>query len=210
MKAPFLIGLTGGIGSGKSTVASQLQSLGAEVVSGDELGRQALETTPALLAEIRVRFGDDVFDQDGTLRRRMLGDKVFANPEHAHWLTHRTFPIIHRLWREAVARSAADVVVLDAALIFEWDIAEEFDLLLIVLADRNLVAHRMQAGGRLSAPEIEARLALQIPPQDKARRADVVLVNDGSLDEFLEKVREFWTKRVLPELEQRRERVNGS
>ncbi len=210
MNAPYLIGLTGGIGSGKSTVADELAKLGAEVVSGDQLGRKALENSPELLAQIRARFGGEVFDAKGNLLRRVLGDKVFADPDSSLWLTHLTFPAIHRLWREAAAHSTKPVVVLDAALIFEWGIESEFDVLLVVQAAKELVESRMVSGGRFTLQEIEARTTAQISPEIKAQKADVVLVNNGSLPEFQEKIRAFWTIRVMPELQHRRVRKNGS
>jgi dephospho-CoA kinase len=210
VSTPYLIGLTGGIGSGKSTVASYLEALGAEIISGDDLGKIVLEGSPELLAKIRERFGDDVFDDDGQLLRRALGERVFANSDNALWLTHLTFPGIHRLLRERTLKSVKDVVVFDAALIFEWGIQQEFDLLLIVQAARDRVVQRLAAGGRLSAGDIEARLASQISPDVKAQSADAVLTNDGSLKEIQRKVDEIWTTRVLPELQRRRMRENGS
>jgi len=180
------------------------------VISGDELGKQVLENSPELLAQIRARFGDDVFDKNGTLRRRALGEKVFADSETVRWLTRLTFPLIYKLWRDAVAHASYEVIVFDAALLFEWGIEREFDLLLIVQADREHVLSRMQVSGRLSLEEIEARLAAQIAPDIKARKADVLLENNDSRDEFRDKIREFWTARVVPELQHRREQVNGS
>jgi dephospho-CoA kinase len=210
VSAPFLIGLTGGIGSGKSTVAAELAELGAEIVSGDELGRRALEGSPDFLAQIRSRFGNDVFDSDGKLVRRKLGDKVFGDAEKVLWLTRASFPGIHAFWLEAVERSQREVVVFDAALIFEWGIEKEFDLLVVVQSALEDVVSRSLEAARLSRREVEARLTSQIPPATKAERADVVLVNDGSLDEFRQKIREFWATRVVPELNNRREKAHGS
>jgi dephospho-CoA kinase len=201
---PYLIGLTGGIGSGKSTAAAELAALGAEVISGDELGRQVLESSRPLLAEIRFRFGADVFNANGTLNRRILGDRVFGGTDDTRWLTQKTFPGIHQIWTQAVARSARAVIVLDAALIFEWGIESEFNVVVIVEASRQNILQRMTSSGRLTAAEIEARLSAQIPPEVKAQKADVVLANDGSPEEFREKVHEFWKAHVEPELQQRR------
>ncbi len=205
---PFRIGLTGGIGVGKSTVAAELQALGAEIVSGDELGRQTLEESPALLELIRERFGDSVFAPDGALLRRKLGEVVFARPEDARWLTQLTFPGIHARWQRAVAAARGPVIVLDAALIFEWGIEGEFDLVVIVRADADTVARRMLANGRLSPSEAAARLAAQLPPDVKAARAHVVLDNQGSLPAFQETIRRFWQLQIEPELLRRREQGN--
>jgi len=204
----LLIGLTGGVGVGKSTAARVLAELGAEVVSGDELGRRVLEGSPEMLAEVRARFGDDVFEPDGTLRRRALGERVFAGREHAHWLTERTFAGIHRLWREAVARSLREVVVFDAALIFEWRIEREFDLLLTVTALREHVRLRLSREGRLTLGEIESRLAAQTSPSDKARQSHIQITNDGTIEELESAIRTVWHARVAPELQKRRETGN--
>jgi dephospho-CoA kinase len=205
---PYLIGLTGGIGTGKSTVAAELSNFGAEIISGDELGQQVLENSPNLLSRVRDRFGADVFDEKGRLIRRALGRKVFSNAEDAHWLTRLTFPGIHERWLQAVAQSKRSVIVLDAALIFEWGIEGEFDLLLIVRADRSRILSRLSAAGKWSESEIEDRLNSQISPEVKADRADVVLLNNGTIEEFRKSIREFWVSRVELESQQRRESAN--
>jgi dephospho-CoA kinase len=197
---PFLIGLTGGMGVGKSTAGHLLADWGAEVVSGDELGHQALEGSSKLLAEVKARFGDDVFEPDGALRRRELGERVFASRDHARWLTERTFEEIHRLWREAVARSTREVVVFDAALIFEWGIEHEFDLLLIIAASRDEVVRRLGREGRLTPAEIESRLAAQIAPAEKMRQAHAVVTNDGTIEELKDAIHKVWESRVAPAL----------
>jgi dephospho-CoA kinase len=204
--ARLLIGLTGGVGAGKSTAARVLAEMGADVVSGDELGRRVLEGSPALLAEVRGRFGESVFESDGTLRRRTLGERVFADPANARWLTERTFEGIHRLWREEVACSTRQVVVFDAALIFEWRIEGEFDLLLVVTASRDQVRRRLARVGRLTPAEIELRLAAQLPPSDKARKAHIQIANDGTIEDLELAVRNVWRDRIEPEL-QKKERT---
>lgn len=206
--ARLLVGLTGGVGVGKSTAARVLAELGAQVVSGDELGRRVLEGSPELLADVRARFGDDVFEADGTLRRRALGERVFAGREHARWLTERTFAGIHRLWRETAARAEREVVVFDAALIFEWGIESEFDLLLSITASRDHIQRRLHREARLTPAEIESRLAAQIPPADKARQAHVEITNDGTIEELEDAIREIWRTRIVPELQKRRETGN--
>jgi dephospho-CoA kinase len=205
---PVLIGLTGGVGVGKSTAARVLAELGAEVVSGDELGRRVLENSPEMLAEVRARFGGEVFEADGTLLRRVLGELVFANREHARWLTELTFAGIHRWWREAVARSTREVVVFDAALIFEWGIEREFDLLLSITASPDHVLRRQSRAGRLTMEEIESRLAAQLPPANKARQSHVDITNDGTIEELEDAVRDVWHTRIAPELQKRRKTGN--
>ena len=204
----LLVGLTGGVGVGKSTAARVLAELGAQVVSGDELGRRVLEGSPEMLAEVRARFGDEVFEADGTLRRRALGERVFSGRENARWLTERTFAGIHRLWRATAARAEREVVVFDAALIFEWGIEREFDLILSITASRDHILRRLNREARLTPVEIESRLAAQIPPADKARLAHMHLTNDGTIEDLENAIRDIWCTRIAPELQKRRETRN--
>jgi dephospho-CoA kinase len=196
----LLIGLTGGIGAGKSTVACVLHELGAEIVSGDELGRKALDESVELRAQVQEKFGDGVFSSDGTLNRRALGKQVFTDREHARWLTDRTFPEIHRRWIQTAAASAREVVVFDAALILEWGIEREFDFVVVVTAPRDAIIRRLNQEGRLTAQEIESRLAVQISPDAKAACANIHLINDDTVETLERKVRELWQTRILPEL----------
>lgn len=197
----LLVGLTGGIGAGKSTVARELSRLGAEIVSGDELGRRALDETPGLIAKIRERFGAGIFSSEGTLNRRVLGERVFSDLAHVRWLTDRTFPEIHRRWIQAASESSRSVIVFDAALIFEWGIQNEFDLMIVVTAPSERIRVRLQKEERLLPPEIESRSAAQIAPEVKAAHAHIHLKNEHSIETLTESVREIWRTRILPALE---------
>jgi dephospho-CoA kinase len=202
--APYLIGLTGRIGAGKSTAASELSALGAEIISGDELGKQVVETSSALLAQIRVRFGSSVFDGQGRLLRRKLGQAVFSNVEDSRWLTQLTFPGIYALWKDAVAHSAHSVMVFDAALIFEWGIEKDFDLLVTVRADPVLVSKRVIMERMWSSSEVDQRLSAQVQPDVKESGSHIVLENNGSLEELRSRIRQVWNERIVPEIQTRR------
>ncbi len=199
-----LVGLTGTVGAGKSTVGGILTNLGADVVSGDELGRKAVEDSPALLNEIRTRFGNEVFSASGALNRRALGQRVFQSPEDAQWLTVQTFPAIHSLWQECVRRSQKSVIVLDAALIFEWGIESEFDTVIAVVARPEIVVERLAMTGRLTPREVSARTAAQLSVERKISKASLTISNNDSLAKLNESVREFWSTIVEPLLELRR------
>ena len=201
---PYLIGLTGGIGSGKSTVAAEFSELGAEIVVGDELGRIALENSVELLREVRKRFGDEVFSAAGKLNRSALGKQIFGSAEHVSWLTKLTFPRIYELWKAAVKKSNRDVVVFDAALIFEWGIEAEFDTVVVVIADPDVVVRRAETSGRFARSEITERLSRQTDYQLKAARADVVLQNNSTPDSLRSQVREFWNHEIMPLIQTRR------
>ncbi|MDD5088565.1 MAG: dephospho-CoA kinase [bacterium] len=204
MTTPFLIGLTGTIGTGKSTVADELRKLGAAVVAGDDLGKRALEESPELLEQIRHRFGSDVFRPTGELDRTALGRKAFASRESAQWLTAATFPRIHDLWRGAAAECTEDALVFDAALIFEWEIEAEFDLVVLVIASRERILERMERAGRWTCGDAEKRMAAQLPAERKKSKAHVVLSNDGTLEELRHQVRNLWHNRIISEIQDRR------
>ncbi len=200
MSKPLLVALTGGVGSGKSEVARVLRSHGASVVSGDELGRRAFHEFPYLLDDIRARFGDAVFHLDGTLDRKALGRRVFSDPANAKWLTDLTFPAIHRLWRQEVSQATTAVVVLDAALIFEWGIEGEFDLVVTVYVDPAVAQTRLERSGRLSTEEFRFRSAAQIAPELKAARAHMVLDNSGTDSDLAENVATLYRQTIIPRI----------
>ncbi|MBI5059897.1 dephospho-CoA kinase [candidate division KSB1 bacterium] len=197
---PLTVGLTGGIGAGKTTVAQLLAEHGAEVVSGDELGRIAVESSPAILDHIRLRFGPAVFDDSGRLRRRELGQRVFADLADARWLTEITRDPILELWNQRVRECPADVIVFDAALIYEWGVEDEFDLLVSVSAPPDCVAERMRSGGRLTADEVASRMTAQLDPRQKARRSQVLIHNDGTRELLVSRVASLWSTTIQTEL----------
>jgi dephospho-CoA kinase len=204
MNRPLTIGLTGSVGAGKSTVAEILHALGADIVSGDALGRQVVEGSPAILQTLRARFGDEIFASDGSLLRRALGERVFASAELTHWLTGLTFPGIHALWLQAVRQTTARAIVLDAALIFEWGIEQDFDFLVLIAADRQQVADRLSRSRRLTPAEAESRLGVQIPPSVKRNQAHIVFENNHSLAALQSAVENWWQAEVLPAMERSR------
>jgi len=191
----MIIAVTGGIGSGKSEFCKSLAELGAGIILGDELGRRALETDSDLLPAIRERFGDKVFDAEGNLIRKTLGDIVFSNPAAKRWLDSRIFPEIHRLlWEEVLElRQTHRHVVVDAAMIYEWGIENDFDMVVVVLANPKHVRTNLARRDGFDENQIAVRIRSQIPPEEKAKHANVVIHNDGTLDDLRLKAREFWT-----------------
>jgi len=199
---PFLIGLTGGPGVGKSTVAEILVSKGAAVISGDELGRRVLRRFPDTKEALRRHYGDVLFTARGLLKRKALGRIVFADEREVAWLNKRMFPRIYQLLREDIERLAGRylVIVVDAAMIFEWGIDKDFDIIWVVISSQKLAEYRMKRNGRLSPEEIRQRLRFQIPPYEKARRAHTVLRNDGNRRDLQRMVERAWAADVLPRL----------
>lgn len=194
------IGLTGGIASGKSTVARLLEARGVPVIDADQIARQVVEPGSPGLAAIRSRWPGVV--RDGALDRKALGAIVFADPAERRALEAITHPLIRAeaARRFARAREAgASVVVYEAALLFENDLDRELDATILVAAPVEAQIERMRRRDGLSQEEAEARLRAQMPLDEKRRRATFVVENDGDLERLERRVSSLWS-----EIEERR------
>lgn len=172
----MVIGLTGGIGCGKSTAAACFAGFGFRVVDADQLARQVLES-PAGVARLRERWGAACLDSRGVPDRRWIGAKVFADPVERAFLESITHPEVARLRREATADPAHDYVV-EIPLLFEKDLAAGLDVVVVVACSEEVRRRRLRSRG-LSDDEISARIASQLSLVEKVKRADVVFWNDG-------------------------------
>jgi dephospho-CoA kinase len=193
-----LIGLTGGIASGKSTVAKRLVEHGAVLVDADVLAREVVEPGTDGLAEIERVFGSSVISPDGSLNRPALGAIIFADKARRTQLNAITHPAI---WKRAIelfeAAKAADpdvVIVYDVPLLAEAaaDRPMEFDLVVVVQADTETRVDRMVALRGMSRSEAEGRVRAQASDADRLRLADVIIDSNGSLEHTLEQVDGLW------------------
>jgi dephospho-CoA kinase len=187
------VGLTGGIGSGKSTVARRLAALGALVIDSDVLAREVVEPGTPGLAAIRAAFGPDVIKRDGSLDRPALGRIVFADRGRLDELN----AIVHPLVRERAAaimheaRPSA-VVVQDVPLLVETDYTGSFDLVVVVDASDEARIARLAAERGMTAEDVRARMGAQASREERLAAADVVLDNSGSRDHLLAQVDRLW------------------
>ena len=190
--APLVVGLIGGIGSGKSQVAEEFARHGARIVSGDVAGHQALKQ-PQIKEQIVRRWGPDILDENGEVRRRRLGAIVFADPAQRQALEEIVHPWIKERIRAEVEAARRDpgvpLVVLDAAIMLEAGWHGVCDRLVYVDAPREARLRRVAGQRGWSAPEVEAREGAQMPLTDKAARADHVLDNSASLEHLGRQVR---------------------
>jgi len=191
------IGLTGGIGSGKSAVARLLAERGAVVVDADLIAREVVEPgTPGLAAVVEA-FGADVLRPDGTLNREKLGTVVFADQDALRRLNAIVHPLVGRRSAEIVAAAPADAVLVhDVPLLVENDLAGQYDLVLVVEAPLETRIARLVRDRGMSTEAAEARIGAQASDEQRRAVADVVLANDGTLDELGERVAAFWAERV--------------
>jgi dephospho-CoA kinase len=172
----MVIGLTGGIGCGKSTAAACFAELGFVVIDADRLARQVLES-PVCVSQLRDRWGAACLDAQGVPDRRWIGAKVFADPVERAFLESVTHPEVARLRREATADPRLDYVV-EIPLLFEKELTAGLTLVVVVACSDEVRRARLLAKG-LSDEEISARIASQLSLVEKVKRADVVLWNDG-------------------------------
>jgi dephospho-CoA kinase len=190
-----LVGLTGGLGAGKSTALAQLAELGAAVLSADEVVHE-LYGTERVADAVRERFGADVFN-GGAVDRRALAARAFATEEDRDWLEQLLWPLVADWTRRFYEQVASDepppvAAVVEAPLLFEAGVEARFDATIAIVADDELRAARI---ARRDHAELERRQARQLPQDEKARRATYVVINDGTVEELRERLAE-----VLAEL----------
>jgi dephospho-CoA kinase len=191
----LLIGLTGNIASGKSTVAQLLSERGATIVDADLLARRVVEPGTAALGRIVERWGPDVLLPDGRLDRAALRNVVFADSEQLEELNEIVHPEIARLRDELVERAKERgdrIVVCDIPLLFEGRLTEEFDRIILVDAPRSLRLERLVKERGLQETEAMEMIAVQMPAELKRARADYVIDNSGSLTALNEQVEQLW------------------
>jgi dephospho-CoA kinase len=179
-----VLGITGGIAAGKSSVAGIFAELGAVVVSADQLARQAVAPGSPALARLVAAFGAGIIGPSAELDRQAMAQRVFADPAARHRLNAIIHPVIAHLAEERLGElraQAVPLVVYEAALLFEAGAAQRVDLVLAVIADPAVQQARLAQRDGLGAADIQARIAAQWPQAEKVARADFVIDNSGSL-----------------------------
>ena len=190
-----VIGLTGGIGSGKSTVSQFLAELGATIIDADKIGHEVLKPDTEVWREVVVTFGKQIVTANGTIDRKKLGTIVFSNPEARAQLNQIMHPRIYEMVKAQLAeyqRQGTNVVVVEAPLLVEADWTLLVDEVWVTTAAEDTVLKRLRERTGLSEAESQARIRSQLPPEEKIKSADVVIDTDFDLDELKAKVRELW------------------
>lgn len=187
--------LTGGIGTGKSTVSRQLQEHGAVVVDYDLLAREAVKPGSPGLAAIVERFGDDVLAADGTLDRPALGSVVFADESARRDLESITHPAVRDLAVQQVLGAGQDAVIVhDIPLFVESGAAPPHDLVVVVDVPESLQVERLVRDRGMTEEEARSRIGAQASREDRLAVADVVLENSGSREQLTEAVDALWAR----------------
>ncbi|MCR4443369.1 MAG: dephospho-CoA kinase [Peptococcaceae bacterium] len=201
-KHVLVVGLTGGIASGKSMISRCLKELGAEIIDADKLAREIVAPNTPAWQEIKEFFGEDVLDHKGCIDRKKLAEIVFNSEEARKKLNSIVHPRVIRLVEDALnelkkrKKGSPPVVVVDAPLLIEAGLTGLVDEVWVVAAPEEIQLERLMKRDKLTRRDAEKRLRSQMPLAEKLRYADRVIDNSGDADGTLEKVRSLWQELV--------------
>ncbi|MSP21557.1 MAG: dephospho-CoA kinase [Dehalococcoidia bacterium] len=193
----IVIGLTGGIASGKSTAAEQLRKNGAHVIDADRVGHRVYEPGSPGFQKVVNEFGHDLVAADGTINRQVLGGKVFGDPAQMKRLTDIAWPEIRRMAAEEIEAERArgtSIVVLEAAVLIEAEWTDLVDQVWVVYVKPEIARERLMARNNLSADAAQARIDSQLSNKDRLALADVKIENSDTLADLLKRVETRWKK----------------
>jgi len=191
-----VIGLTGGIASGKSTVSSLLKSLGAAIIDADEISREIVQPGKPALEEIKAYFGEEYLFKDGTLNRKKLGDYVFRNGEALKQLNRITHPLIIEEIKRRInfhqKNNAAPAIIIDAALLIEMGMVPLVEEVWLVAVPQALQLERLMERENLEMGGAKNRIAAQLSLEEKRKFADRVIDNSGDVEDLEAQVLKIW------------------
>ncbi|MFI6923880.1 dephospho-CoA kinase [Nonomuraea spiralis] len=191
------IGLTGGIGSGKSEVSRRLSARGAVVIDADRIAREVVEPGTVGLARVVAAFGEGVLRPDGSLDREKLGSVVFADAERLAALNAIVHPLVGERVAELQGQAADDaILVYDVPLLVENKLAPMYDVVIVVDAADEVRIRRLADHRGMSGSDARARIAAQASRDERLAAADLVILNEGSLDDLEARVEEVWDELV--------------
>ncbi|MBE9469978.1 MAG: dephospho-CoA kinase [Chloroflexi bacterium] len=192
-----VIGVTGNIGSGKSTVCQILAKLGAAIVDADKLAQETYKPYGEAWQELVNAFGKDILSSGQEIDRQKLGQIVFSNPTALTRLNHIVHPKAYSMAKERIAtyrRQGLRAVALEAALLIEANWTRLVDQVWLVVASEATVIHRLKEGKATNQSEVLARLKSQMPAEEKAKYADEVVYNDGDLNQLEARLTQLWNE----------------
>lgn len=199
----LVVGITGGVATGKTTVLELFESLGAETLSADKVARDILAKGAPAHAQVVSRFGKQVLAPDGEIDRRALGEIVFGDPQARQDLNDITHPRIIRVLEQGIAafrkrrKSQAAVLAVEIPLLFERGLESMVDTVVAVAAEQQTQMNRLTSVWDLSAEQALLRIRAQMPIEEKVGRADHVIWNDGDLDSLKRSVRRIYGEILL-------------
>lgn len=188
------VGLTGGIGSGKSTIAAQFTALGVNVIDADAVAREVVVPGSAALRAIAGHFGEEIIDREGELRRNVLRELVFDNEKERHWLEALLHPLINRRIQEQLAASRSPYTILMSPLLTETDQKQHVDRILVVDLDPERQMERTLARDPSSRKTVEGIMAAQASRQQRLDLADDIVNNDGEVRQLQNEIQALHEK----------------
>jgi dephospho-CoA kinase len=195
----FVIGLIGGIGSGKTSVSEILNSLGVDVIDADKVGHEVYIPDSEGWRKVISVFGQGIVDQQNEIDRKKLGAIVFGDPKEMDKLNKLMHPIMYKLIQEKInklADNGVEFVVLEAAILLEANWQPLTDEIWLAKADQEIVIERVQLRNKFTREEIIKRIQSQMSNEEREKHADIVISNDGTLEELKETVRSLWHLKV--------------
>jgi len=202
---PILVGITGGLGSGKTTVCSMLEAMGCRVFEADRIARDLQLHDPEVIEGMRRMFGEDVYSSDASgkllLDRQRIAQKVFKDSSTLKTLNELIHPKVFKAFRDAVHQAAGDgvrILLKEAAILLESGGDKGLDILVVVASDPERRIQRAMKKGMGSREEIERRIGAQWPQEKLVERADYVIENNGSIEELQIRVHALYDDIVNP------------
>lgn len=188
----MLLGLTGLIGSGKSTAARILADAGAHIIDADRIGHRVLETSATVRRKLAGQFGSDILNRDGSINKPRLAERAFTDQALTTKLNNITHPYLLKELRQDAKNAAREhkLVVIDAALLLYWKMDDVVDFVIVVHAGKETRHARMIERG-LKRSQVEARERSQLPFSEFRRRADRLIMNNGTVDDLRRKLRQL-------------------
>ncbi len=180
----YIVALTGGIGSGKSTVANAFAKLGATIIDADLIARRVVEPGSAALKTIHDRFGDDIILPDGTLNRARLRQRIFANPPDKEWLNHLLHPLIAQETLREMPRAEGDYILWVVPLLIENHLQDRADRVLVVDVSHETQVSRTLKRDGISRSQINNIIAAQVSREQRLACADDIINNNGNPEDI--------------------------
>jgi len=188
MTEKLIIALTGGVGSGKSTVSSLFAELGIDIIDTDTIARDIVKPGMPALLEITEHFGSGIVDKEGALKRTQLRKKIFAKPQEKQWLENLLHPLIREQVRQRVAVSESPYCIVVIPLFFETKRYEAINRILVVEASKEMQIQRVMDRDNCSEVEVERIMQSQVSDQTRREGADDIIENNGSIERLREQV----------------------
>lgn len=192
----MIIGLTGSIGTGKTTAASIFKKFGAAIIDADEIARGIVKPQMPAWQEIINAFGEKVQSPDLTINRKYLGELIFNDTVSRERLNQITHPLIKEEIHKQIQEQNNKIVIIDAPLLIEAGVHSIVDKIIVVIASRDTQIKRLKLRNFLSDLQIEARLDSQLPLENKIEKADYIIDNNGNILETTKQIKRIWEELI--------------